>query len=150
VLKAIAGLAAVGALLLVTFGCGGSDDSTVVSNQEYDQKLELICNQGLKEREAFLEDVNHAFQELGGKVSKSFQIENLRKLVAVYQGTTEEIADIGLPEENRKKAEELVRTREKAADQVDADPLGSVDSLGYIFRKTNQIAEDLEAKSCAV
>jgi len=150
VLKAIAGLAAVGALLLVTFGCGGGDDSTVVSNQEYDQKLELICNQGLKEREAFLEHVNHAFQELGGKVSKSFQTENLRKLVDVYKGTTEEIADIGLPEENEKKAEELVQTREKAAAQVYADPLGSVDSLGYIFKNTYQIAEELEAKSCAV
>lgn len=138
-----------GIFLLVASGCGSDGDSTV-SKQEYDQKLELICNQGLKEREAFLEDVNHAFQELGGKVSKSFQIENLRKLVAVYQGTTEEIADIGLPEENRKKAEELVQTREKAAAQVDADPLGSVDSLGYIFKKTNQIAEDLEAQSCAV
>jgi hypothetical protein len=147
--KAIAGLAVTGVFLLVASGCG-SDDSTVVSKQEYDQQLELICNQGLKEREAFLEDVNHAFQELGGKVSKSFQIENLRKLVAVYQGTTEEIADIGLPEENRKKAEELVQTREKAAAQVESDPLGSVDSLGYIFKKTNEVAEGLEAKSCAV
>lgn len=148
--KAIAGLAVVGALLLVTSGCGGGDDSTVVSKQEYDQKLELACNQGLKEREAFLNKVNHAFEELGGDVSKAFQTENIRKLVAVYQGTTEEIADIGLPEENKKKAEELVQTREKAAAQVEADPLGSLSSLGYVFKKTNQIAEDLEASSCAV
>ena len=132
--KAIAGLAAVGALLLVSSGCGGGDDSTV-GKQEYDQKLELVCNQGVKEREAFLEEVNKGFEERGGKVSKAFQTENLRKLVAIYQGTTEEIADIGLPEENKEKAEELVETREKAAAQVEADPLGSVESLPTIFKK---------------
>jgi hypothetical protein len=145
--KAIVGLAVAGAALLAVAGCGGGDST--VSKQEYDQKLELICNQGLKEREAFLEEVGTKFEERGGKVSKAFQTENLRKLIAVYQGTTEEIADIGLPEEGKKKAEELVQTREKAAAQVDADPLGSVESIQVIFKKTNEIAEDLEADSCA-
>jgi hypothetical protein len=147
VLKAIVGLAVIGALLLVASGCG--DDDSTVSKQEYDQQLELVCNHGLKEREAFLEGVTKRFEERDGKVSKAFQAENLRGLVAVYKGTTEEIADIGLPEENKKKAEELVETREKAAAQVDADPLGSVESFSVIFKKTNQIAEDLEAASCA-
>lgn len=147
--KAIAGLVVVGALLLVASGCGGGDDSTV-SKQEYDQQLELVCNQGLKEREAYLEELNRRFEEQGGKVSKAFQVKNLRKYVAIYQGTTEEIADIGLPEEDKKKAEELVETREKAAAQVEADPLGSVESVQVIFKKTNEVAEDLEAKSCAI
>ncbi|HYQ79567.1 MAG TPA: hypothetical protein VEP91_10715 [Solirubrobacterales bacterium] len=146
--KAIAGLAVAGALMLVAAGCGGGDDSTV-SKQEYDQQLELVCNQGLKEREAYLEEVNRMFEEQGGKVSKAFQVKNLRKYVAIYQGTTAEIADIGFPEEDRRKAEELVQTREKAAAQVQADPLGSVESIQVIFKKTNQIAEDLEANSCA-
>jgi hypothetical protein len=144
--KAIGVLAVVGALLVAP-GCG-SDDSSI-SKQEYDQKLELACNQGLKEREEFLEEVNTKFEEQGRKVSKDFQSENLRKLIAIYQGTTEEIADIGLPEEGEEKAEELVQTREKAAAQVEADPLGSIESLPVIFKKTNQLAEDLEAKSCA-
>jgi|SRR6476646_2477168 len=134
--------------MLVAAGCGGGDDSTV-SKQEYDQQLELVCNQGLKEREAYLEEVNRMFEEQGGKVSKAFQVKNLRKYVAIYQGTTAEIADIGFPEEDRRKAEELVQTREKAAAQVQADPLGSVESIQVIFKKTNQIAEDLEANSCA-
>lgn len=145
--NAIVGLAVAGVLLLVVTGCG--DDDSSVSKQEYDQKLELVCNQGLKDREAFIAEVNKKYEAQGGKASKDFQAENIRKLIAIYQGTTEEIADIGLPEEGEKKAEELVQTREKAAETVETDPIGSIESLPAIFKKTNQIAEDLEAKSCA-
>jgi hypothetical protein len=146
--KAITGLAVAGILLLVISGCGGDDSP--VSKQEYDQKLELACNQGLKEREKFLREVNKKFEEQGQKASKDFQSENLLGLIAVYQGTTEEIDDIGLPEEDEKKAEELVDTREVAAEKVEADPLGTIEKLPTIFKKTNEVAEDLEAKSCAV
>jgi len=139
----------VGVLLLVASGCGGDDDSSV-SRQEYDQKVELACNQGLKEREQFLREVSKKFEEQGRKASKSFQAENLLGLIAIYQGTTEVIADIGLPEGNEKKAEELVETREAAAEKVEADPLGMIEQLPAIFKKTNEVAEDLEAKSCAV
>jgi hypothetical protein len=145
--NAIAGLAVAGILLLAVSGCGGDDSS--IGKQEYDQKLEVVCNQGLKEREDFLRELNKKFEARGEKASKEFQTENIRKLIALYQATTEEIADIGLPEEGEKKAEELVQTREQAAAKIQADPLGSIEASPVIFKKTNEIAEDLEAKSCA-
>lgn len=145
--KAIIGLVLAAALLSIAAGCGGDDSS--ISKQEYDQKLELACNKGLKEREEFLAEVNKKFEAQGQKASKDFQKENIRGLVAVYQGTTEEIDDIGLPEEGEKKAEELVQAREDAAAKVDADPLGSIQSLPTIFAKANKAAEDLGVKSCA-
>jgi hypothetical protein len=144
--KAIVVLAVAGVLLLVT-GCGGGDSP--VSKQEYDQKLELVCNKGLQEREELLKEVDKKFEEQGRKASNEFKAENIRKLIEVYEGTTGEIADIGLPEQSEKKAEELVQAREDAAAKVQADPLDSINNLPKIFAPANELAEDLEAKACA-
>lgn len=145
--KAIAGLAVVGALLLVVTGCG-SDDSSL-SKQEYDQQLELVCNQGLQEREELLEDVGREFEERQRQTDPDFQASSIRRLIAIYDGTTDEIADLGLPDQGEQKAEELVQAREDAAAKVEADPLGSREKLVPIFSKANKVAEELEAKSCA-
>lgn len=141
--KAIVGLVVVAALLV---GCGGDDSS--ISKQEYDQELELVCNKGLQEREEAIGRLTQEFEEQKKKSNTEAQTENIRKLIAVYQGTTEEIADIGYPEQGEKKAEELVEAREEAAATVEADPLGSLGVSATTFEKPNEIAEDLEAKSC--
>ncbi len=144
--KVIVGLA-VAAALLVVAGCG-SDDSSL-SKQEYDQELELVCNKGLQEREELVSQLGQEFEEGKQKSNTKTQTENIRKLIATYQGTTEEIADIGLPEESEKKAEELVEEREKAAAKVEDDPLGSLGVTATTFEKANKVAEDLDAKSCS-
>lgn len=135
----------VAAALLV--GCG-SDDSSI-SKQEYDQKLELVCNEGLQAREELINDLGEELQQQRKKPSTDSQTEAVRKLIAAYQTTTEEIADIGLPEENEQKAEELVEAREEAAAKVEADPLGSVGITATTFERANKLAEDFEAKACA-
>ncbi|HEY3435323.1 MAG TPA: hypothetical protein VGK41_06695, partial [Solirubrobacterales bacterium] len=144
VLKAIIGLAVAAALLA---GCGGDDSS--VSRQEYDQQLELICNKGLQEREEMLEDLGQKLQETNQQSNVEAQKETILELIGAYQGTTEEIDDIGLPEQGEKKAEELVAAREDAAAKVEADPIGSLGVTNTTFEKANKVAEDLEAKSCA-
>lgn len=143
--KAIVGLA-VAAALLVVAGCGGDDSS--ISKQEYDQKLELVCNKGLQEREELVSRLGQEFEEGKQKSNTKTQTENIRNLIAVYQETTEEIADIGLPEQGEKKAEELVQEREAAAAKVEADPLGSLGVSATTFEKANKAAENLDAKSC--
>lgn len=143
--KAIVGLAVAAALLA---GCGGDDDSSI-SQQEYDQQVELVCNKGLQEREELVSQLGKEFEEGKQKSNTKSQTENIQKLIAVYQDTTEEIADVGLPENNEKKAEELVEEREKAAEKVEADPLGSLGVTSTTFEKANKVAEDLKAKSCA-
>lgn len=145
--KAIAGLAMAATLLLVVGGCG-SDDSSI-SRAEYDRQIELVCNKGLQEREEVLENLSQEFEEQGRQGGTKVQEENIRKLVALYQGTTEELADVGLPEQGEQKAEELVQAREDAVAEAEADPLGSVGVNANTFVKPNEIAEDLNAGSCA-
>lgn len=139
--KAIVGLVVAAAILA---GCGGGDSS--ISKQEYDQELELVCNKGLQEREELVNRLSREYEERKKQSNTKVNTENIRSLIAVYQGTTEAIADIGLPEEDEKKAEELVQEREKAAEKVEADPLGSLGPL--TFEKVTKAAEDLNAKSC--
>lgn len=142
--KAIIGLAVAAALLA---GCG-SDDSSV-SKAEYDQELELVCNKGLQEREEELSQLTKEFEEKQKKPNSDSQSAAIRQLIAVYKETTEKIEDIGLPEGNEKKAEQLLAAREEAAAKVEADPLGSLGVTDTTFEKANKVAEDLEAKSCA-
>lgn len=144
--KAIIGLVAAAALLA---GCGGGDSS--ISKQEYDQQLEVVCNRGVQEREEVTQKMGQEYEE-GKKKKKGLEAatEGIRKLITVYEGTTEEIAAIGLPEQDEKKAEELVQAREDAAAEVEADPLASVGINSTTFDKVKKVSDELGAKSCGV
>jgi hypothetical protein len=142
--KGISGIVVVLIGLLGLTGCGGGSSS--ISKAEYLQQLELVCNQGLKEREEFASGLNE--EATKSKPTES-QADSIRGLMAVYKGTTEEIADIGVPEQGQKQAEELVQAREEAAAKVDKDPLSGVANSLKIFAKATKIAEELEVASCA-
>lgn len=151
VFKAITVLAIAAAAFLV-FGCGGGGDSTL-SKQEYDQKLELVCNKGLQDREEFIGNLEQKYErrnpKANAKEKAEEQSENLMGLMTVYEGTTEEIAEIGLPEKEEEKAEELVQTREDAAAKIRANPADALANVSTILAKTNEVAEELEVASCA-
>lgn len=133
--------------LLGITGCGGS--GSTLSRSEYEQKLELVCNKGLREREEFIQGVTLEYQSQHKKLTPKGQAENLRNLMAVYQRTTEEIAEIGLPEKDEKKAEELVKAREHAVAKIKADPLSGLSEFSELFAKSYKIAEGFDTKSCA-
>jgi membrane protein involved in colicin uptake len=149
--KGIIGIAVVLIGLLGLTGCGG--DSSTISKAEYVQQLELVCNEGLQEREEFLvKGTKESAQKK--KVDSQAEAEekkakSIREFIAIYAGTTEEIADVGLPEQAEKKAEELVQAREDAAAKVEADPLRALSEGPKILAKANKIAEDLEVAGCA-
>jgi hypothetical protein len=143
--KGISGIIVVLIGLLGLAGCGSG--SSTLSKAEFDQQLELVCNKGLQEREEFLVKGNEEVAE--GKIKKVGKAEAIRRLFAVYAGTTEKIAEIGLPEKEEQKAEELVQAREAAAKKVNEDPLGAIAKVATIFAKPIKIAEELEVASCA-
>lgn len=132
--------------LLGITGCGG--DSSL-SRSEYEQKLELVCNAGLKKREEFIADVTRKYQRLQRQPNAKEQADNLRHLMAVYQSTTEEIAELGLPEQDEKKAEELVKAREDAVAKVKDDPQSALPAFEEIFADAYKAAEHFKADSCA-
>jgi membrane protein involved in colicin uptake len=143
------GFAVVLISLLVLSGCGGDDSS--LSQDEYEQKLEVVCNEGLQEREELANKITREYEEQKEqKLTAEYQAENIRKLVTVYQGTIEEIKDLGLPEQNREKVEELIKAQEEASAKVLASPLSARDSLQTVFEEADDKAEALGVDSCTL
>jgi hypothetical protein len=146
--KGIAGLMLMMLALLSLAGCGGGGDSSL-SKQEYLQQLKLVCNKGLQEREELISRINRDYYEKRAqRTSTQYQVENLRSLISLYQKTTGQIADIGLPKGEEKEVEDFIHKREEAAAQVQASPLGTRDSLQTIFLPVNEQAEEMDAPSC--
>jgi hypothetical protein len=147
--KGIGGIVVVLVVLLGVAGCGGGDDGPI-SKAEYDRQLELVCNKGLKEREELITGLTEEFeQKRVQKPTPQYASENILKLITIYRGTTEEIADIGLPEKDEQKVEKMIQEREEGTAKVEASPLGTRDAIFTIFKEANELAEELEAKSCA-
>lgn len=149
--KGIGGIVAILIGLLCIAGCGGD---SAISRAEYEQQVELVCNNGLKKREELLKVVSQEYAKRDRKASAREQAEeqadNIRKLMGVYRETTEELADIDLPEQGQQKAEEMVKAREDAVAKVEKDPRGGLAEFTTIFAKSNKIAEDFfEVSSCA-
>ena len=145
------GLAVLGALLISVFAMAGCGEDSSLSQAEYEQQLELVCNTGIRERAELVSAVTREFEEqLERKTSPQYEAENLKKLAATYEHTTEEIDDLGLPEQDPEKIEELIQTREEAAAKVLADPLGARGNLDPIFEEADQVAESLGVKSCTM
>ncbi|HET9154115.1 MAG TPA: hypothetical protein VFN85_08365 [Solirubrobacterales bacterium] len=129
-------------------GCGGSSS---VSSAEYKRQSELVCNKGLSDREELLKEVSAEYEKRNPNASAREEAEeqarNVRKLMAVYQGTTEELADLGFPAQGEKMAEELVQAREDGAAKLEADPQ-VISEFTKIFAKATKAAEGLGVASC--
>lgn len=135
--------------LLAITGCGGGSSS--ISKAEYTQQAELICNEGLKEREEFFKEVSAEYEKRNRNASAKEQAEeqarNVRGLMAVYDGTTEELADLDTPEQGAKMAEELVKARETSSRELKADTQKMSEFL-ELFAPATKAAEGLGIPSC--
>ena len=141
----VAGVAAV--LLLAFAGCGGGEDSSV-SQAEYKTQVTLVCNGAEQKVQELISQLKQEYQERPEKAEAQYQAENLLKLIGVYEETTEELADVGVPEGKEKEAEDLIHAREEAAAEVQASPLGTRDAFQVVFRDANDILKKLEANGC--
>ncbi|HSS41587.1 MAG TPA: hypothetical protein VLK37_03450 [Solirubrobacterales bacterium] len=135
--------------LLAFAGCGGGDGPSSLSKAEYTHQLQLVCNKGAQERETLVTNISRDYYEKREqRTNTKYQEENLLKLIDTYQGTTEKISDLGLPEGDEKKAEEFIRAREEAAAKVEASPLGTRDNLQAIFENPNEKSQALGVGNC--
>jgi apolipoprotein N-acyltransferase len=142
-------VAAVMAMLLAFAGCGGGSDPTI-SEAEYKTELKLVCNESEQRVQDLVTQLKKEYEARSQKAEAQYQAENIQKLMVVYEETTEELSDIGLPEGNEEEAETLVHEREEAAAKVQASPLGTRDAFPVIFKGANEILKKHEAPGCVL
>jgi hypothetical protein len=120
-----------------------------VSKQEFTEQLKEVCENGREARRVLLKNLaKEYYEERAARPTDSYQAGNLRKLMAIVQDTTAEIADIGLPEGEEKKVEDWIRMREEAAAKVEASPLGTRDNLQAIFENSYATSRTFGVGSC--
>jgi hypothetical protein len=145
------GISAIIVVVVGLLGIAGCGDDSSITRAEYEQQAELICNEGLKDREQFFKEVSAKYARRSPNASAKEQAEeqaqNVRGLMDVYQVTTEELADLDIPEQGGKKAEELLKAREDGAAQLKADPQKMSEFL-KVFAKASKSANGLGVVSC--
>ncbi len=146
--KGIVVAAVVAVLLLAFAGCGGGDGDSTVSKAEYKNQVRLVCNEAEQRLQELISRLKKEYEASTKVAEARYQAKNLQKLMDLYEETTAELADIGLPEGNEKEAEKLLHSREEAAAKVQASPLGTRDAFPVIFKDANDILKRFEANGC--
>jgi len=141
-------IAALMALVLVAAGCGGSDST--LTEKEFEQQLKVACNNGAQESSEVYEKISNLYSEGKRKPTRDFQEENLGKMMGVYENTTENIAEIGLPEEGKERAEDLIKAREDGAAKATADIWETRNEYLVIFKDANERAREYDASACTI
>ena len=145
------GLVVLAAFVVLLFAVAGCGEDSSLSQAEYEQQLELVCNKGIQERAKLVNEVSREFEEQRErKSSPQYEAENLGKLATVYEGTTEQLNELGPPDQDPEKVEAMIRAREEASAKVLADPLGARGQLEPIFEEANKLAKSLGVQSCAM
>lgn len=138
------------AVAALAFGCGGDDDDSL-TKAEYRKQANALCLQGNDQkdnaiREGF-EDPKKAGITAKGEAGT---IEVLTELaLPPIVAMTEELKELGGPEGEEEKAEEMVEAIEAEIDEIEANPKAVATGSGGEFNEANKLADELGLESCA-
>ncbi len=137
------------ALAAVAAGCGGGSDSSSsgLSKAAFVKQADAICKSkeaaSNKEIEAFVKE-----EGIKGEPSEAQQVELVEKFVLPSVGEqSEAISELGLPEGEEEKAEELVSTLEENLEEAEDEPEGIVKGKNP-FGPATKMASEFGMKDC--
>jgi phosphoglycolate phosphatase-like HAD superfamily hydrolase len=144
--KGVVGLAVLVALI-AALGCGGSSDSEPLTKAEFGQQGNKICKDAEQARGKIVAKVIEETDPKGNQ--EKAQEEVVLKAIPTYEKAAEEIGDLGAPEGEEEKVENLVEAMEEAAGRAQADPHTAVISNAP-FREADKLAEELGLDACVI
>ncbi len=138
------------AAVLGIAGCGGDDETSAsLTRAEYVKQGNAVCKKAQDERTKALEEAIKTAKP-GEELDKAGK-ENLvdTALVPQYQEMAKGLDELGTPEGDEAKAEDLVEAMEKSLKDVEAEPLEAFETVKQ-FAKANAIAEDFGLTNCVI
>jgi hypothetical protein len=136
------------AVCLVAAGCGGGSDS--LTKAEFAKQGNEICKTSEEERTKVLEAAFKKFQAEGVKKPNTAQQEEVAlEILPPYEKATEGLAELSPPENEKAKAEKLIKAREEAVRNARATP-GAVFDTAVPFKEADALAEEWGMESCPI
>jgi len=149
-----------GALVIAVFaavlvaaiaGCGGSGDSSSESagltKAEFVKQANGICAKGEAQRTEAMQKVSATFDPTEDVTQTKKGDELIEAGMAVFEETTEELAELEPPQGEEEKFEELIETREKDAAKVAQNPRGLLNGIAYLA-STELMNAEMGLTSC--
>ncbi|HEU4461280.1 MAG TPA: hypothetical protein VFR75_01685 [Solirubrobacterales bacterium] len=136
------------AALLAVSGCGGGDETTVLTKAEFTKQANAGCKEHDKEREELFKEVSKSIDP--SEVTRKDQ-EGLVSdvLLPPYEKDVENLESLGAPEGDEQQVEAIVAAMEKSIDDVEAKPLVALRSTSQ-FAEPNELAEKYGLEDCVL
>lgn len=145
---AIVGAAVVlAALAMVIAGCGGDgDDTTALTKAQFTKQANALCTKSDEERKAEY----RARAENGQEFTDSEQEELfIEVFIQPFQEMVGELEDLGVPQGDEQKLEEIFSEMKKGGKVLEGDPL-LILSEPKVFDKANQLSSEYGMTGCVI
>jgi len=147
--RLIASLAAAVAILAIVAGCGGGDDNSSLTKEEFSQKGNAICSRATADQQKALTDTYRKLEKEGAEGKKAEETIVKTAALPPIAKMTEELGDLGTPEGEEAKAEEMVKAFEAEVRKIEEDPQGALQGTVGSFDKANKLATQFNMEACA-
>jgi len=141
--------ALIGALLslaLLAYGCGGGDETTALTRQQFINQANLICKKQRDRRNAKVAAAVQGRDQtklLPLKVREDLVLETIPD----YEGAYEQISELGAPDGDEERIDEIVEAMEESAQKVKAQPAQALVSTKQ-FQRANELSAEYGLSEC--
>lgn len=137
--------AAVLLLALLGAGCGGDDEGEALTKAQFLKQGNAICKKSEEERGKVIAETSAKFS--GKEFTLKQQEDLILQVLPTYENAATKIEELGAPEGDEEKVEEIVKAMEEAAVQVKASP-GTALETNVPFKEANELVEKYGLDSC--
>lgn len=134
-------------LALVLAGCGGDEETTALTKQQFLKQGNAICKAQADERENQVEEFA-AKLDPTAKVGNEVQEKLMLQVLPTYEKATEELKALGAPEGDEKKLEAITQAMDEAAAGAREDPVAAARTKKP-FIKANELSVEYGLDRCA-
>lgn len=139
----IAALLAVAAI--VAAGCGGGESEETLTKAEFTKQANAICKKTAEQRGKVIAELA---QQMDPKGNVEKQQEKLvQEALPTYESATQQIDELGAPEGDEEKVEDIVEAMEGAVAKAEADPKAALVNSAA-FEDANDLLKSYGLKEC--